>query len=104
MARGLTGPDPASGDGADAGRRYRLTAIPSDSQGAYGLSSAPATLDAVDGEARRIVAECYEQACRQLVEYRPRLDALAAALMEHDTLDEEAAYHAAGMPRADRAS
>jgi cell division protease FtsH len=82
----------------------RLTAIPSDSQGAYGLSSAPATLDAVDGEARRIVAECYQQACRQLVEYRPRLDALAAALMEHETLDEEAAYHAAGMPRADRAS
>jgi len=82
----------------------RLTAIPSDSQGAYGLSAAPATLDAVDGEARRIVAECYEQACSQLVEYRPKLDALADALMEHETLDEEAAYRAAGMPRPGRPS
>ena len=80
----------------------RLTAIPSDSQGAYGLSSAPATLDAVDGEARRIVAECYEQACRQLTEHRPRLDALADALMDHETLDEEAAYRAADMPRPGR--
>ena len=77
----------------------RLTAVPGDSQAPYGLSSAPATLDAVDGEARRIVAECYEAACRQLTEYRPKLDALAAALMEHETLDEEAAYRAAGMPR-----
>ncbi|MHA6763097.1 ATP-dependent zinc metalloprotease FtsH [Streptacidiphilus sp. PAMC 29251] len=78
----------------------RLTAIPNDTQGAYGLSAAPATLDAVDGEARRIVAECYEEACRKLTEYRPKLDALADALMEHETLDEEHAYRAAGMPRA----
>ncbi|WP_042392337.1 ATP-dependent zinc metalloprotease FtsH [Streptacidiphilus carbonis] len=77
----------------------RLTAIPGDSQGAYGLSAAPATLDAVDGEARRIVAECYEEACHKLAEHRPRLDALADALMEHETLDEEAAYRTAGMPR-----
>jgi cell division protease FtsH len=77
----------------------RLTAIPGDSQGAYGLSAAPATLDAVDGEARRIVAECYEEACRKLVEHRAKLDALADALMEHETLDEEAAYRAAGIPR-----
>ena len=80
----------------------RLTAIPSDSQGAYGLSSAPATLDAVDGEARRIVAECYAEACRQLIAHRSQLDALADALMEHETLDEEAAYRVAGMPRAGR--
>jgi len=77
----------------------RLTAIPSDAQTAYGLSSAPATLDAVDAEARRIVAECYEEACRKLVEYRPKLDALANALMEHETLDEEHAYEVADVPR-----
>ncbi|MFC1435930.1 ATP-dependent zinc metalloprotease FtsH [Streptacidiphilus sp. N1-3] len=81
----------------------RLTAIPSDAQGAYGLSAAPATLDAVDGEARRIVAECYEEACRKLTEYRPKLDALADALMEHETLDEEHAYRAAGLPRTAKA-
>ena len=94
IARGMAG---RWGMSAKVGR---LTAIPSDTQGAYGLSAAPATLDAVDGEARRIVAECYEEACRKLAEHRPRLDALAEALMEHETLDEEAAYLAADMPRA----
>ncbi|MFF2144835.1 ATP-dependent zinc metalloprotease FtsH [Kitasatospora sp. NPDC058190] len=79
----------------------RLTAVPADVQGAgaYGLSAAPTTLDAVDEEARRIVAECYEDAVRLLAEQRHRLDALAAALLEAETLDEEAAYRAAGVPR-----
>ncbi|MCX4746568.1 ATP-dependent zinc metalloprotease FtsH [Kitasatospora sp. NBC_01287] len=78
----------------------RLTAIPDDSQGAYGLSAAPATLDLVDHEARRIVAECYEEALGLLEEHRGRLNALAAALLEHETLDEEAAYRAAGIARS----
>ncbi|RSS81203.1 ATP-dependent zinc metalloprotease FtsH [Streptomyces sp. WAC06614] len=77
----------------------RLTAIPSDAQGAYGLSAAPATLDVVDGEMRRIVDECYENACRLLREHRDRLDALAEALLAAETLDEDAAYAAAGIPR-----
>lgn len=77
----------------------RLSAIPGDAQQAYGLSAAPATLDAVAHEMRRIVDECYESACRQLEEHRPRLDALAAALLENETLEEEAAYRAAGIPR-----
>ncbi|MFC5906817.1 ATP-dependent zinc metalloprotease FtsH [Streptacidiphilus monticola] len=77
----------------------RLTAIPGDGQSPYGLAAAPATLDAVDGEARRIVAECYAEACRKLAENRERLDALVEALMEHETLDEELAYKVAGVPR-----
>lgn len=77
----------------------RLTAIPSDAQQAYGLSAAPATLDAVDGEMRRIVDECYEVACRLLGENRDRLDSLAAALLDSETLDEAAAYRAAGITR-----
>ncbi|MFE4358849.1 ATP-dependent zinc metalloprotease FtsH [Kitasatospora sp. NPDC056800] len=77
----------------------RLTAVPSDPQGAYGLSAAPTTLDAVDEEARRIVSECYDDAVRILTEQRHRLDALAAALLEAETLDEAAAYRAAGVPR-----
>ncbi|WP_019889777.1 ATP-dependent zinc metalloprotease FtsH [Streptomyces purpureus] len=77
----------------------RLTAIPSDVQQAYGLSAAPATLDAVEGEMRRIVDECYESACRQLRENRDRLDALAAAILEAESLEEEAAYRAAGITR-----
>ncbi|MFJ9683005.1 ATP-dependent zinc metalloprotease FtsH [Streptomyces sp. NPDC101194] len=78
----------------------RLTAIPGDAQQAYGLSAAPATLDAVDDEMRRIVDECYEAACRLLRENRDRLDSLAAALLEHETLDEAAAYRAAGITRS----
>ncbi|GAA2517889.1 ATP-dependent zinc metalloprotease FtsH [Streptomyces gobitricini] len=77
----------------------RLSAIPGDAQQAYGLSAAPATLDAVAHETRRIVDECYASACRQLQEHRPRLDALAAALLENETLEEEAAYRAAGITR-----
>ncbi|GGZ47328.1 ATP-dependent zinc metalloprotease FtsH [Streptomyces inusitatus] len=77
----------------------RLTAIPADAQVAYGLSAAPATLDVVDHEMRRIVDECYDTACRLLRENRARLDALAAALLESETLEEDAAYRAAGIPR-----
>lgn len=77
----------------------RLTAIPSDGQSPYGLSAAPATLDAVDHEMRRIVDECYEKACSLLRENRDKLDALAEALMANETLDEPAAYAAAGIPR-----
>ncbi|MFJ4898581.1 MULTISPECIES: ATP-dependent zinc metalloprotease FtsH [unclassified Streptomyces] len=80
----------------------RLTAIPADAQQAYGLSAAPATLDAVDGEMRRIVDECYEEACRLLGNNRDRLDSLAGALLEHETLDEVAAYRAAGITRLDK--
>ncbi|MCJ0872426.1 ATP-dependent zinc metalloprotease FtsH [Streptomyces sp. AP-93] len=77
----------------------RLTAIPSDGQSPYGLSAAPATLDAVDHEMRRIVDECYEKACLLLRENRDKLDALAEALMANETLDEAAAYAAAGITR-----
>ncbi|MFG2870015.1 ATP-dependent zinc metalloprotease FtsH [Streptomyces sp. NPDC048338] len=77
----------------------RLTAIPSDAQQAYGLSAAPATLDAVEHEMRRIVDECYASALRQLHDHRDRLDALAAALLENETLEEDEAYRAAGITR-----
>ncbi|MER6917447.1 ATP-dependent zinc metalloprotease FtsH [Streptomyces sp. NPDC000594] len=93
LARGMAG---RWGMSARVGR---LTAIPGDAQVAYGLSAAPATLDTVDGEMRRIVDECYEDACRLLRLHRERLDALAAALLEHETLEEDAAYRAAGVPR-----
>ncbi|KPI01625.1 peptidase M41 FtsH domain protein [Actinobacteria bacterium OV450] len=77
----------------------RLTAIPADAQSPYGLLAAPATLDAVDQEMRRIVDECYAEACRLLREHRPKLDALTEALLANETLDEPAAYRAAGIPR-----
>ncbi|MFF8654377.1 ATP-dependent zinc metalloprotease FtsH [Streptomyces huasconensis] len=77
----------------------RLSALPSDAQQAYGLSAAPQTLDVIDGEMRRIVDECYESACRQLRDHRDQLDALAAALLANETLEEAEAYRVAGVVR-----
>lgn len=77
----------------------RLSALPNDAQQAYGLSAAPGTLDVIDHEMRRIVDECYESACRRLRDHRGQLDALAAALLENETLEEEAAYRVAGITR-----
>ncbi|CAM5701312.1 Signal recognition particle 54 kDa protein [Streptomyces alboniger] len=53
----------------------------------------------IDGEMRRIADECYESACRQLRDHRGRLDALAAALLENETLEEAHAYRVAGITR-----
>ena len=57
------------------------------------------TLELVDREVRRIVDECYDAALEQLRENRERLDRLAAALLEHETLDEADAYRIAGIER-----
>ncbi|MET7477607.1 ATP-dependent zinc metalloprotease FtsH [Streptomyces sp. NPDC005648] len=77
----------------------RLSALPNDAQQAYGLAAAPQTLDVIDGEMRRIVDECYEEACRKLRDHRGQLDALAEALLERETLEETDAYRIAGITR-----
>ncbi|MFI5796371.1 ATP-dependent zinc metalloprotease FtsH [Streptomyces sp. NPDC051677] len=77
----------------------RLSALPSDAQQAYGLAAAPATLDVIDHEMRRIVDECYEEACRKLRDHRGQLDALAEALLADETLEEADAYRIAGITR-----
>ena len=53
------------------------------------------TLELVDVEVRRIVDECYDEALEQLRANRDRLDRLARALLEHETLDEADAYRIA---------
>ncbi|WP_333735593.1 ATP-dependent zinc metalloprotease FtsH [Streptomyces sp. IBSBF 2806] len=80
----------------------RLSALPNDAQQAYGLAAAPATLDAIDHEMRRIVDDCYDEACRKLRDHRGQLDALALALLEHETLEEADAYRIAGITRQTR--
>ncbi|MER7835197.1 ATP-dependent zinc metalloprotease FtsH [Streptomyces sp. NPDC096040] len=77
----------------------RLSALPNDVQQAYGLAAAPQTLDVIDTEMRRIVDECYEEACRKLRDHRDQLDALAQALLERETLEEADAYRIAGITR-----
>ena len=59
----------------------------------------PETQRLVDDEVRRIVLESQEQVHALLRENRGRLDALAQALLEHETLDEDDAYAAAGVTR-----
>ncbi len=51
----------------------------------------------IDREVRRIVAAAREDAVRLLRDERKRLDELAAALLEQETLDQDAAYRAAGL-------
>ncbi|MFF9627036.1 ATP-dependent zinc metalloprotease FtsH [Streptomyces griseosporeus] len=77
----------------------RLSALPNDAQQAYGLAAAPQTLDVIDGEMRRIVDDCYAEACRKLTDHRGQLDALAEALLERETLEEADAYRIAGITR-----
>jgi cell division protease FtsH len=59
----------------------------------------PETQKLLDDEVRRIVAEAHDEVVTLLTENRARLDALASALLEHETLDEDDAYAAAGVTR-----
>jgi cell division protease FtsH len=54
----------------------------------------------VDEEVRRIVDESHQHVIALLRQNRNKLDSLATALLEHETLDEDDAYAAAGVPRA----
>jgi cell division protease FtsH len=56
------------------------------------------TQQTVDSEVRRLADEAHAGALALLTRERARLDALAHALLEAETLDEEAAYAAAGVP------
>jgi cell division protease FtsH len=51
----------------------------------------------IDREVRRIVATARSQTLQVLRDERGRLDRLAQALLEHETLDQDAAYRAVGI-------
>jgi cell division protease FtsH len=52
----------------------------------------------VDAEVRRIAEGAYDDVLALLHEHRDQLEALAEALVDHETLDEADAYAAAGIP------
>ena len=82
-----------------------LTLLPSDGSGPLlpGASEvSPRTQELIDEEVRRIVEAAYKEVLNLLTENRGRLDSLAAALVEHETLDEDDAYAAAGVPHEGR--
>lgn len=76
----LSAPGVASMDGA---RRY-----------------SEATAATIDAEVQRIMDESHQEALRLLRVHRRELDALAEALLEHETLDEAGILEATGLSRA----
>ena len=60
-------------------------------------TASPATQETVDAETRRIVEEAERDVIDLLERERPRLDALAHALLERETLDQSDAYAIAGV-------
>ena len=60
---------------------------------------APETQKLVDDETRRIVEQAEDEVIELLRRERARLDALAGALLEKETLDQAEAYEIAGVPQ-----
>jgi cell division protease FtsH len=77
-----------------------VAVLPADGQNALlpGVSETSAeTQRLVDEEVRRIVEIAHEEATVMLSSHRANLDSLVAALLEHETLDQNDAYEAAGL-------
>ena len=109
--------EPTTGAESDI---QQLTAIARQMVGRWGLSDAlgPITLlppegsypgasevssktqEKIDEEVHRLVEDAHKEVDALLQENRPKLDSLAAALIEHETLDEDDAYAAAGVDHA----
>jgi cell division protease FtsH len=62
-----------------------------------GSDVSPGTQQKVDDEAQRIVESAEREVIALLERERPRLDALAHALLDHETLDQPEAYRIAGV-------
>jgi cell division protease FtsH len=80
-----------------------VAVLPRDGMGPFLPGAAevsPDTQKLVDEEVRRLVDEAHQEVVALLRENRDKLDSLATALLEHETLDEEDAYAAAGVVRA----
>jgi len=59
------------------------------------------TMRLLDSEVRRILDEAYDEAVDLLAKNREKLDALASALLDKETLEEAEAYAVAGISRED---
>ena len=66
----------------------------------FGFGGKPygsATADAIDAEVQRLLEEAADEASQLLLAHRRELDALAAALLEDETLDEPSIRRATGL-------
>lgn len=77
-----------------------VTVLPRDGAAPFPATDvSPDTQRLLDGEVRRVIDDSHQQVTALLRQHRDKLDSLAAALLEHETLDEDAAYAAAGVAR-----
>jgi cell division protease FtsH len=77
-----------------------ITVIPQDGQGPLLPGAAEVSEETqrlIDEEVRRIVSAAHEEVLALLKANREKLDSLAEALLEHETLDQPDAYAAAGL-------
>jgi cell division protease FtsH len=74
-----------------------VAVLPSDGANPWGELASPRTLELVDEEVRRTVDAAYGEVTALLAAERSRLDALAEALLERETLDQIDAYRVAGL-------
>jgi cell division protease FtsH len=78
-----------------------LAVVPSNGASPFGSDAwSEETRRLVDAEARRVVDGSHDRVVRLLGDNRERLDSLANALLEHETLDQDAVYDAAGIERS----
>jgi cell division protease FtsH len=77
-----------------------IAVLPRDGLGPFpgAPETSPHLQQLVDDEVRRIVGEAHTEVLDLLRENRSKLDSLAKALLDHETLDEDDAYAAAGVP------
>ncbi len=75
-----------------------VAVLPSDNANPY-LADATSqeTRSLMDVEVKRLVDEAHGRVVRLLTEHRDKLDSLASALLEHETLDQDQVYEAAGL-------
>jgi cell division protease FtsH len=74
-----------------------VSVLPRDAANPWSDLASPRTLELVDEEVRRTVEAAYEDVVGLLTAERAKLDALADALLERETLDQIDAYRIAGL-------
>jgi cell division protease FtsH len=74
-----------------------VAVLPRDAGNPWADLTSPRTLELLDEEVRRTVESAYNDVTALLTAERPRLDALAEALLERETLDQIDAYRIAGL-------
>jgi cell division protease FtsH len=74
-----------------------VAVLPRDGSNPFEERTSPRTLELVDEEVRGTIEAAYDEVVALLGAERPRLDALAEALLEQETLDQIDAYRIAGL-------